>query len=147
METILIRKGLNGFRYSACGEKGNFLFNANQIAFITRHWSKEHENGTVRFIRQLSMYPDKAVEEQPPQDATIGQRMRTARETKGYTQKECAKMLDVPAKSYSAMERDKTYIPKHKAVVLAVLLHVNTEWLLKGTGKMEIGGNLNYEED
>ena len=39
MTTILIRKGLNGFRYSACGEKGNFLFNSNRIGQITSHWS------------------------------------------------------------------------------------------------------------
>lgn len=58
MTTILIKKGLNGFRYSACGEKGNFLFNANRIGQITSNWSKEKKMGTVRFIRQLDLFPD-----------------------------------------------------------------------------------------
>ncbi len=57
MTTILIRKGLNGFRYSACGEKGNFLFNSNRIGQITSHWSKEKKMGSVQFIRQLKLLP------------------------------------------------------------------------------------------
>lgn len=145
MTTILIRKGLNGFRYSACGEKGNLLFNSNQIAFITRHWSKEYWNGSVRFIRQLSLYPDQPEPAGQQEDATVGSRMKKARLAKGYTRRECALLIEVPASAYAEMENDKTYIPKHKLVCLAVRLRVNTKWLLTGQGTMKIGGIAEYE--
>lgn len=68
MTTILIRKGLNGFKYSACGEKGNFLFNSNHIRQITSNWSKEKRRGTVQFIRQLKLLPEQI------SDQEIGER-------------------------------------------------------------------------
>lgn len=146
MTTILIRKGLNGFRYSACGEKGTFLFNANQISAITRHWSKEHSDGTVRFIRQLSIYPEHERADMPQEEATVGSRIKKARLEKGYTRKECAKFIEVPASTYAEMENDKVHIPKQKLICLAVRLRVNTKWLLAGTGTMKIGGNLDEQD-
>lgn len=147
MTTILIRKGLNGFRYSACGEKGNFLFNANQISAITRNWSKEHHAGTVRFIRQLSIYPEQTGTDTPQEDATVGSRMKKARLAKGCTRRECAYFIDVPASTYAEMENDKVYIPKQKLVCLAIRLRVNTKWLLTGNGIMKIGGESEYEQE
>lgn len=146
MTTILIRKGLNGFRYSACGEKGNFLFNASQISAITRHWSVERRNGNVQFIRQLDIYPEQMGADTPPEDMTIGSRMKKARLAKGCTRRECAHFIGVAAQTYAEMENDHTYIPKQKLVCLAIRLRVNTKWLLTGNGTMKIGGGAEYEQ-
>lgn len=144
MTTILIRKGLNGFRYSACGEKGNFLFNANQISAITRNWSVEHRNGTVRFIRQLDLYPEQAAAGTRQDEATVSSRLKKARLAKGYTQRQCAQLIEVTANAYAAMENGKTHIPKQTLVVLAIRLRVNTRWLITGDGTMKIGGKTEY---
>lgn len=142
MTTILVRKGLNGFRYSACGEKGNFLFNANLISSITRHWSVEHKNGTIQFIRQLDLYPEQTDRYASERESTLGARIRKARLAKGYSCKKCARLVDIPLSTYRQIEADKAYIPRHKLIWLAVRLRVNTRWLIDGTGEMEIGGDL-----
>lgn len=147
MTTILIRKGLNGFRYSACGEKGNFLFNASQISAITRHWSVEYRNGTVQFIRQLDRYPEQKETDTAKEIETICSRMKKARLAKGYTQRQCAQLLEIQTPAYAAMENGKTHIPKHMLVCLAIRLRVNTKWLLAGTGKMKIGGESEYVQE
>ncbi len=147
MTTILIRKGLNGFRYCACGEKGNFLFNASQISAITRHWSVEHRNGTVQFIRQLDKYPEQELADPAKEKDTVCSRMKEARLAKGYTQRQCAQLLEIQTPSYAAMENGRTHIPKHMLVCLAIRLRVNTKWLLTGTGKMKIGGESEYVQE
>lgn len=146
MTTILIRKGLNGFRYSACGEKGNFLFNSNQISAITRHWSVEYRNGTLQFIRQLDLYPEQLDKHTTEKEATPGERIRKARIAKGYSCKMCARLVDIPLSTYRQIEADKAYISRHKLIWLAVRLRVNTKWMLDGIGKMEIGGEQNEEK-
>ena len=147
MTTILIRKGLNGFRYSACGEKGNFLFNASQISAITRHWSVEKRNGTIQFIRQLDRYPDQELANTGKEKDTVCSRIKKARLAKGYTQRQCAQLLEIQTQTYAAMENGRTHIPKHMLVCLAIRLRVNTKWLLMGTGKMKIGGETEYVQE
>lgn len=136
MTTILIRKGLNGFRYSACGQKGNFLFNASQISAITRHWSAERRNGTVQFIRQLDLYPEETDKGIVDKGLTVGARIRQAR---GYSCKKCAALADIPLSTYRQIENDQAYISKHKLLWLAVRLQVSSRWLIDGAGPMEIG--------
>ncbi|MCI8775659.1 MAG: helix-turn-helix transcriptional regulator [Lachnospiraceae bacterium] len=135
MTTILIRKGLNGFRYSACGEKGNFLFNANQIGRITGHWSKERRSNTVQFIRQLDLFPGEDVEAAELCGKAIGERLKDTRKKRGLTQKEVARMIEVSNRLYGDMERGKAVIPKHKLMILAVRLRENHKWLLTGEGE------------
>ena len=54
---IKIRKGLNGFRYSACDEKGHFIINGEKISDLTHFWRKEKSMGYVRFVRELKKTP------------------------------------------------------------------------------------------
>ena len=146
MTTIVIRKGLNGFRYSACGEKGNFLFNANQISAITRHWSAEYRNGMVQFIRQLDCYPKQSDNGTGGSATTTGARIRKARLAKGYSCKKCARLADIPLSTYQQIEKDRAYISRHKLLWLAVWLRVNSRWLIDGTGTMEIGGDFDEKD-
>lgn len=139
MTTILIRKGLSGFRYSACGQKGNFLFNASQISAITHHWAAERKNGTVQFIRQLDLYPEEANKGTGDKCLTVGARIRQARRAKGYSCKKCALLADIPLSTYGQIENDQAYISRHKLLWLAVRLQVNSRWLIDGIGPMELG--------
>ena len=139
MTTILIRKGLNGFRYSACGGKGNFLFNASQISAITRHWTVERRNGTVQFIRQLDLYPEETDKSMGDKGSTVGTRIRQARRARGYSCKKSARLADIPLSTYREIEADRAYISRHKLLWLAVRLRVNSRWLIDGAGQMEIG--------
>lgn len=141
MTTILIRKGLNGFRYSACGGKGNFLFNAPQISAITRHWTAERRNGTVQFIRQLDLYPEEPDKGTGETGSTVGTRIRQARRAKGYSCEKCAGLADIPLSTYREIEADRAYIPRHRLLWLAVRLRVNSNWLINGTGTMGMGRN------
>lgn len=142
MTTILIRKGLNGFRYSACGQKGNFLFNASQISAITRHWSAERRNGTIQFIRQLDLYPEETDKGIVDKCLTVGARIRQARRARGYSCKKCAEFADIPLSTYRQIENDQAYISGHKLLWLAVRLRVSSRWLIDGTGSMETGKEL-----
>lgn len=134
MTTILIRKGLDGFRYSACGEKGNFLFNANQIGIITGHWSKERRENAVQFIRQLELFPWESPEAAGTCRGGIGERLRDARQKRAVSQKEAARMIGVSCSTYAEMEHGRAAIPRHKLMILAVRLRENHKWLLTGEG-------------
>lgn len=134
MITILIRKGLNGFRYSACGEKGNFLFNANQIGRITSNWSKEKKTNTVQFIRQLDLLPGDNPAAAGTDGASVGARMRETRIKRGLTQREAARLIDVPCQTYADMEKGRAYISRHKLMILSVKLRESHEWLSTGKG-------------
>ncbi len=135
MTTILIRKGLNGFRYSACGEKGNFLFNTNQIGQITANWSNERKNNTIQFIRQLNLLPEDNLGTAGTESSSIGVRMKEVRKERGYTQRETALLLDIPYRTYAGMERGKVHISKHKLMIFSIKLRANHEWLLTGKGR------------
>lgn len=55
---IRVRKGLNGFKYSACDNQGNFIGNFEKLADIRKHWNKEIKWGQVELVRELDQMPD-----------------------------------------------------------------------------------------
>lgn len=55
---IKVRRGLNGFRYSACDAQGNFIGNFAKLADVRRHWLKEIKWGQVVLVRELDQMPD-----------------------------------------------------------------------------------------
>lgn len=55
---IRIRKGLNGFKYSACDNNGNFLGNFSKLSEIRQHWKMEIKRGQVVLVRELDQMPD-----------------------------------------------------------------------------------------
>lgn len=57
-KTIRIRKGLNGFRYSACDNKGNFIGNFHKLSEISQYWKKEIQWKLVELVRELDKYPN-----------------------------------------------------------------------------------------
>lgn len=134
METILIRKGLRGFRYAACGKKGNFLFNANSISAITAHWSKEKQNGTIRFVRQLDRYP-KQPEDRTDSPAAVARRVRETRIGRGYTQKEAAELIGISLCAYENIEKGTKSINRAMATAIAIKMRGNTNYILTGEGR------------
>lgn len=134
MTTILIRKGLNGFRYSACGEKGNFLFNSDQIGRITANWSRERKAGTVRFVRQLDLLPGDGSAAAGTDGTDIGKRMKEIRIKRGLTQREAARLIDVSPQTYADMEKGRTHVPGHKLMIFSIKTRESHEWLSTGKG-------------
>ena len=55
---IKIRKGCNGFKYSACDQHGNFLCNFRKLSDVRKHWKNEIKWGQVEFVRELDKEPD-----------------------------------------------------------------------------------------
>lgn len=55
---IKVRRGINGFKYSACDAQGNFLGNFAKLADVRRHWKIEIKRGQVALIRELDLMPD-----------------------------------------------------------------------------------------
>lgn len=55
---IKVRRGLNGFKYSACDAQGNFIGNFAKLADVRRHWQKEIKWGQVQLVRELDQMPD-----------------------------------------------------------------------------------------
>lgn len=55
---IKVRRGLNGFKYSACDAQGNFLGNFSKLADVRRHWYNEIKWGQVVLVRELDQIPD-----------------------------------------------------------------------------------------
>ena len=55
---INVRRGINGFRYSACDENGYFLGNFEKLSDVRKHWSVEIRRGQVQLIRELDQMPD-----------------------------------------------------------------------------------------
>lgn len=55
---IKIRKGINGFKYSACDKSGYFLCNFKKLADVRNHWKKEIKLGYVVLVRELDKMPD-----------------------------------------------------------------------------------------
>lgn len=134
METILIRKGLKGFRYAACGEHGNLLFNANTISSITAHWKKEKQDGTIRFLRELDRYPAQP-EDRTDTPAAIARRVKETRIGRGYTQKEAAELIGIPLGTYENIEKGTKTINRAMAAAIAIKLRGNTNYILTGEGR------------
>lgn len=58
MTIIRVRRGINGFRYSACDDKGYFIGNFEKLGEVRKHWLKEIQWGQVMLIRELDKQPD-----------------------------------------------------------------------------------------
>lgn len=55
---IKVRKGINGFKYSACNENGYFISNFNKLADVRRYWNLEIKWGYVILVRELDKLPN-----------------------------------------------------------------------------------------
>lgn len=55
---IRIRKGINGFKYSACDSNGYFLGNFAKLADVRQHWKIEIRWGYIVLVRELDKLPD-----------------------------------------------------------------------------------------
>ena len=55
---IRVRRGINGFKYSACDAHGYFIGNFVKLADVRKHWSVEIRRGQVQLIRELDQMPD-----------------------------------------------------------------------------------------
>ena len=55
---IKVRRGMNGFIYSACDANGYFIGNFRKLSDVRRHWSVEIRRGQVLLIRELDQMPD-----------------------------------------------------------------------------------------
>lgn len=55
---IKVRRGINGFRYSACDANGYFIGNFRKLSEVRKHWSVEIKRGQVHIIRELDLIPD-----------------------------------------------------------------------------------------
>lgn len=58
MTIIKVRRGINGFRYSACDNNGYFIGNFKKLSDIRRHWKFEIQWGQVQLIPELDRQPD-----------------------------------------------------------------------------------------
>lgn len=68
----------------------------------------------------------------------ISQRIKSARERKGMSQRGLARALDIQPSSVNSWESDKSSPTTDNLAVVAVLLDVSFEWLSTGRGPMEI---------
>lgn len=55
---ILVRKGINGFKYSACDKNGYFLNNFNKLSDIRKYWEIEIKLGYIEIVRELNKKPN-----------------------------------------------------------------------------------------
>lgn len=55
---IRVRRGINGFKYSACDANGYFIGNFVKLADVRKHWSTEIKLGKVQLIRELDQMPN-----------------------------------------------------------------------------------------
>lgn len=55
---IKVRRGINGFRYSACNANGYFIGNFKKLSDVRKHWLREIKWGQVELIRELDQIPD-----------------------------------------------------------------------------------------
>ena len=55
---IKVRRGINGFKYSACDEHGYFIGNFRKLADVRKRWKNEIRWGQVHLVRELDKMPD-----------------------------------------------------------------------------------------
>ena len=55
---IRIRKGLNGYPYSACTDEGFYISNADSIEKIRDHWKRGLRAKNVKIVKELDRYPE-----------------------------------------------------------------------------------------
>lgn len=62
MTTIIrIRRGICGYRYSACNDSGQFIGNFDKLSEARQHWLWEIRHGYVTLVRELDKEPDMSV--------------------------------------------------------------------------------------
>ena len=66
----------------------------------------------------------------------IGKRIREARKTLGFTQKEFAKRLKIGDSSLSKLEKGINNPSSQTIALLCSSFHLNEEWLITGKGEM-----------
>lgn len=57
MTIIIIRKGINGFRYSICNEQGNWIGETEKISEISACYAWGIKHGFIKLVRELKLYP------------------------------------------------------------------------------------------
>ncbi|MDX1709725.1 MAG: helix-turn-helix domain-containing protein [Rhodovibrionaceae bacterium] len=67
--------------------------------------------------------------------ATLGERLKWAREQSGLSATQVANRLGVKSQSVSAWEGDQREPRANKLLMLAGILNVSVAWLLEGSGK------------
>lgn len=55
---IKVRRGINGFKYSACDEHGYFIGNFEKLEDVRKHWRREIQWGQIELVRELDQVPD-----------------------------------------------------------------------------------------
>jgi hypothetical protein len=55
---IRVRRGINGFKYSACDSNGYFLGNFEKLGDVRKHWKIEIRRGQIELVRELDKHPD-----------------------------------------------------------------------------------------
>lgn len=55
---IKVRRGINGFKYSACDVNGYFIGNFEKLSDVRKHWLLEIKWGQVVLVRELDKTPD-----------------------------------------------------------------------------------------
>ena len=55
---IKVRRGINGFKYSACDAHGYFIGNFRKLSDVRKHWNIEIRRGQVQLIRDFDQMPD-----------------------------------------------------------------------------------------
>ena len=55
---IRVRRGINGFKYSACDANGYFIGNFEKLAEVRKHWLREIKLGQVQLTREIDQMPD-----------------------------------------------------------------------------------------
>ena len=56
-QKILIRRGLNGHKYSVCDEHGNFIGNLDNLRQARKIWGPRIQSGEIQLIKQLDQFP------------------------------------------------------------------------------------------
>ena len=54
---IIIRKGINGFSFSICNSKGNWIGNANSIEEIRKEYDYEIKRGIIKIKKETTILP------------------------------------------------------------------------------------------
>lgn len=68
---------------------------------------------------------------------TLGERLKHARKSKGFTQDSLAKDIGVSRGVIFNLEKDKTAPQSIVVNAICQVLNVNKDWLLSGSGEME----------
>lgn len=68
---------------------------------------------------------------------TLGERLKMARKSKGFTQDKLAEEIGTSRGVITNLEHDKTETPQPLIInALCTTLEISKEWLINGTGKM-----------